>query len=279
MAPAVQGRKVSFAALEKDDSASEMEEDEDEDEVRKKGKGDGRVKQKGGDKEKEQRKEKGKGKGKGKMFRQLDTDSDIAMEENDDEDGDNGRSEGKGKRKGEEIEKERVRGKGKRKGEEKERGKGKGKGKGKELSGDESEEGPTAVKTKQRKPGVPTGELHNPPCSTCRDLKRECEKEMSGRACVSCKTKKHRCDYSVPVGLGKRKVRVESDEDEGRPRAKRAVKVGPPATPATSPSVSKGPVRSKPQEANQVEPPTASRPRKKTRKTVAALIPGMPPFL
>jgi hypothetical protein len=50
--------------------------------------------------------------------------------------------------------------------------------------------------SKPRPLPVGTGEYHDPPCGKCVELRRECEKEAGGRACVSCKGKKHRCDFS-----------------------------------------------------------------------------------
>lgn len=56
---------------------------------------------------------------------------------------------------------------------------------------------PPAPKPKTRPQPIPTGEYHDPPCEQCHKLQRLCEKEQSGRACVSCKRNKHRCNYSL----------------------------------------------------------------------------------
>lgn len=204
-------------------------------------------------------------------------------------------------------EKGRRNGKGKQTGKAKAKGKGKGKATAKatakDTSEEEVEEVPAPAKTKQRKPAVPTGEIHDTPCEKCRRMRRVCEKEASNRACVSCKNGKHRCDYAVPGGR-----KNSDDEDGGVPAPKRrapapktpAVKVGPPgfqkATPAEEltippprfvPTAFVGPAASPmsqnrggsaAEDAIDVDAATASRPRPKPKKRAAAPAPGMPPF-
>ena len=73
-----------------------------------------------------------------------------------------------------------------------------------------------APKAKTRPIPIATGELHEPPCEQCQKSNRSCQKEQSGRACVSCKFNKHKCGYLM-LNLGRQvesRAMVEESEWE-----------------------------------------------------------------
>lgn len=68
---------------------------------------------------------------------------------------------------------------------------------------------------KNENPVVPTGELYDPPCSTCRIAERDCEKQGLGSACVACRRSKQRCEYSLRKRrAAKSKDEVDSEDDQ-----------------------------------------------------------------
>lgn len=64
----------------------------------------------------------------------------------------------------------------------------------------------------------PAGDYFDPPCGTCTAADIPCEKNVRGGACVECKTKKKRCDYSL-VSMRKQKSQrtIESEDDRSPP--------------------------------------------------------------
>jgi hypothetical protein len=80
---------------------------------------------------------------------------------------------------------------------------------------------------------IPTGEFYEPPCSTCQTAGVDCEKQVTGEACVRCRKFKHKCEFSKVRNLKKSTV-VESDDESStaaprKPRqaakaAKKAIK-------------------------------------------------------
>jgi hypothetical protein len=120
---------------------------------------------------------------------------------------------------------------------------------------------PPAPKAKTRPVPIPTGELHDPPCEQCEKLNRPCEKEKSGRACVSCKRNKHKCGYSMP-NLGRQvKSRAVVEESEWED----AAGIGA-ATGAATTSRAARPAAKRAKQAIQDEAATASKPARRSRK-------------
>lgn len=92
----------------------------------------------------------------------------------------------------------------------------------------------------------PSGELHDPPCPRCEYLRRICEKDFGGGACVACKRTKQRCGFAarrVKKGV-KNKIEIASEDDEtdhsqhprrisGNPVPPMAVLTPPPTRPTT----------------------------------------------
>ena len=67
------------------------------------------------------------------------------------------------------------------------------------------------VEQKRRVP-VATGELHVPPCGTCKRGGIKCRKEMARGACLHCVETKRRCDYSRRWSSHKKVAGSEVDE-------------------------------------------------------------------
>jgi hypothetical protein len=88
---------------------------------------------------------------------------------------------------------------------------------------------PAASKPKPRPTSVPTGELHDPPCEQCDKLARPCQKEQSGRACVSCKQNKHKCNYSLRTAVRPVKSKPVVEESEWEDAAGTSSRVSRPA--------------------------------------------------
>ena len=121
---------------------------------------------------------------------------------------------------------------------------------------------------------VPTGELHNPPCQQCVHLKRACEKEINGRACVSCKAKKHRCDYSIPNVRRHVKSRAEVESgDEGAAGLSANGPVREPEPVGTRPQRTAG---KRAKEAIQLDAATAPKPPRRGVKKMTPASAGLP---
>jgi hypothetical protein len=116
-------------------------------------------------------------------------------------------------------------------------------------------------RTKPRPQPIPTGELHHPPCDQCDKLHRPCEKERSGRACVSCKRNKHRCNYSFPNAARTVKSKATVEESEWEDAAGDGA-----ATGAATTSRAARPAAKRAKQAIQDEAATASKPARGSRK-------------
>jgi hypothetical protein len=66
----------------------------------------------------------------------------------------------------------------------------------------------------KRRPGIPTGERHDPACGNCERAEAECLKDQGGGACIRCMKQKHRCDYSRARRSRREKKDVGSEVDE-----------------------------------------------------------------
>ena len=67
---------------------------------------------------------------------------------------------------------------------------------------------------KEEKPLGRTGDLYDPPCSSCRLAQRTCEKTGMGSACFACRRSKQRCEYAQPKRRRPRSNEVIDSADE-----------------------------------------------------------------